>query len=73
MENNASIPILIPLEQEKFWMQIREIIRDEVSKAEKYKRENTSYETPGLTYKPLYKITEVCTFSGSPGPPYTIG
>ena len=54
-------------------MQIREIIRDEVSKAEKYKRENTSYETPGLTYKPLYKITEVCTFSGSPGPPYTIG
>ena len=61
MENNASIPILIPLEQEKFWMQIREIIRDEVSKAEKGKPENTSFETPGLTYKPLYKITEVCT------------
>lgn len=61
MEKNVSVPILFPYEPEEFWAQIRVIVRDEVSKAEKGKQESASYDTSGLTYKPLYKITEVCS------------
>lgn len=61
MEKNVSVPILFPYEPEEFWAQIRVIIRDEVSKVEKGKPESANYETSGLTYKPLYKITEVCS------------
>lgn len=64
MENNATVPILIPLAQEEFWGKMRDIIKEEVSKVEKEKPISGisgGYETPGLTYKPLYKITEVCS------------
>ena len=61
MENNATVPILIPLAQDEFWGKMRDIIKEEVSKVEKEKPISGGYETPGLTYKPLYKITEVCS------------
>lgn len=61
MESNSSVPILFPLDPEKFWEQLRMIIREEVDKAEKKKRPVSSdFETPGLTQKPLYKLGEVC-------------
>jgi excisionase family DNA binding protein len=54
-------PILFPYEPEQFWQSMRQIIREEVSNGEKQKPGTHVYETPGLNYKPLYKITEVCT------------
>jgi excisionase family DNA binding protein len=53
-------PMLFPYEPEQFWQSIRQIVREEVSQAEKHRPIPTVYETPGLTYKPLYKIAEVC-------------
>lgn len=53
-------PMLFPYEPDQFWQIMRTIIREEVKDQEKQKAAATSYETPGLTYKPLYKIAEVC-------------
>ncbi len=53
-------PMLFPYEPEHFWESIRQIIREEVSNAEKKKPFTASFETPGMTYKPLYKMEEVC-------------
>ena len=57
---NLVTPMLFPYEPEQFWNSIREIIREEVNNVEKQRSVVATYETPGLTYKPLYKITEVC-------------
>jgi excisionase family DNA binding protein len=63
MENQSSVPILFPFEPEQFWQQMRILVREEMAK-QKSQMENTAvqFETPGLTYKPLYKIKEVCNF-----------
>ncbi len=53
-------PILFPYDPEQYWQQVRMIIREEVSNLEKEKALPASFETEGLTYKPLYKIAEVC-------------
>lgn len=41
---------------------MRAVIREEIAKTIKEKPPVASYETKGLTYKPLLKITEVCSF-----------
>lgn len=62
MENNTSVPILIPFGPEEFWAQIRVIIQKEVFRNQKEPPPQTSImETPGLTEKPLYKIQEICS------------
>ena len=53
-------PILFPVEPSTFWETIRLIIREEVNNVETKKPVSVSFETPGMTYKPLYKIAEVC-------------
>jgi excisionase family DNA binding protein len=53
--------MLFPYEPEQFWQSMRQIIREEVSNTEKPAPRQPVYETPGLSYKPLYKIAEVCT------------
>ncbi|MDH7462174.1 helix-turn-helix domain-containing protein [Chitinophagaceae bacterium 26-R-25] len=60
--NNGNVvtPMLFPYQPEQFWQSLRQIIREEVVKAEKERPSATTFETPGMTYKPLYKITEVC-------------
>jgi excisionase family DNA binding protein len=58
---NLVTPMLFPYEPEQFWQSIRQIIREEVNNAEKQRPISPTYETPGMTYKPLYKIAEVCT------------
>lgn len=58
---NTVTPILFPCEPEQFWQQIRSIIREEVASKQNQPGAAPLYETPGLTYKPLYKITELCT------------
>ena len=62
MENNTAVPILILLEPQDFWDQIRLIIREEVTKGNKAQASNTNImETHGLTEKPLYKMQEICS------------
>ncbi|MCS3801002.1 helix-turn-helix domain-containing protein [Niastella sp. OAS944] len=64
-ENNANTPVLIPMEQEEFWGQIRLIIREELAKLQKGQvKTTTAIDVPGLTYKPLYKMREVCQLFG---------
>ena len=59
---NAVTPILFPYEPAEFWEHIRQIIHDEVGKIEKKVQAcPVVYETPGMTYKPLYKINELCS------------
>jgi len=58
---NLVTPILFPYDPEHFWQSIRQIVREEVSSVEKQRPVSSTYETPGLTYKPLYKIAEVCS------------
>jgi excisionase family DNA binding protein len=41
---------------------MRAIIREEITKTSKEKPAISLTETPGLTYKPLFKIAEVCSF-----------
>ena len=58
---NAATPILFPYDPVEYWQNVRQIIREEVSKIAKEKPPGSVLETPGLTYKPLLKITELCT------------
>ena len=60
MEKNGSIPILIPLEPEEFWIKIRTIIKEELKNSKSQEQCSISMSTPGLTEKPLYKIQEIC-------------
>lgn len=56
----AQTPMLFPYEPLRFWEQIREIIKEELSKISRTTIPPPDYQTPGMTYKPLYKIGEVC-------------
>ncbi len=58
---NHVTPILFPYEPGQYWQQIRQIIREEVRNIEKERPSTPIYDVPGMTYKPLYKIAEVCT------------
>lgn len=62
MESNRSTPLLFPYEPEQFWEQLRLVKREEMAKTVKEEGPVVTYETNGLTYKPLLKITEVCGF-----------
>jgi excisionase family DNA binding protein len=64
MEGNRSTPILVPMDPELFWEQMRLIIREEISSHQKKLpvNEEQVFQTAGLTYKPLYKMSEVCKF-----------
>lgn len=53
--------MLFPFEPGEFWKQMRQIIKEEVSRVSKETNPETAImQTPGLTQKPLYKISEVC-------------
>jgi hypothetical protein len=63
-ENDANgttmTPILFPYDPGMYWESIRKIIREEINGSERVKQNIPQFETTGLTYKPLYKIAEVC-------------
>ena len=56
----TTAPILFPYDPERFWNHIRQVIREEITTVEKKTIKPISYETAGMTYKPLYKISELC-------------
>jgi excisionase family DNA binding protein len=62
MNNSSITPMLFPYEPEQFWEHMRSIIREEITKTSKEGTAVQTQETQGLTYKPLLKIAEVCTF-----------
>lgn len=54
---NQFTPMLFPYDPCEYWEQIRQIVREEVKSAEKERAVSPlSFETPGLTYKPLFKM-----------------
>lgn len=59
VKNEQVAPMLFPIDPELFWQKLRVLVREEVSQLEQQPR-SPAYETPGLTYKPLFKISEVC-------------
>jgi excisionase family DNA binding protein len=64
MGRNETTPILVPIDPEMFWEQMRLIIREEINNHQRKVpvHEEQLFQTAGLTYKPLYKMTEVCKF-----------
>lgn len=61
MRNERAMPpMLFPFEPDQFWQRVRLIVREELAVKEKAESPKLVYETPGLLYKPVYKITEVC-------------
>jgi excisionase family DNA binding protein len=57
----TGVPMLFPCEPEQFLESIRKIIREEIAKIPKQDHASQQYVIPGMDYKPLYKIAEVCT------------
>lgn len=64
-DNSKNAPVLIPMEPEEFWDQIRLIIRQELTKLENTSSQGkNAVPVQGLTYKPLYKMGELCQLFG---------
>jgi excisionase family DNA binding protein len=53
--------MLFPFKPEQFWQFLRQVIREEVENISMRQTTAASFETAGMTYKPLYKIEELCT------------
>lgn len=60
--NNSTVPILFPYDPNEFWDRIRMIIREEIEKTGDAKVDHDATKVQGMTYKPLLKMAEVCTF-----------
>src|SRR5579875_3576719 len=60
MADIQSTPILLPYNPEDFWQNIRTIMREEVTRLENNESRSAEFQTSGLKYKPLYKMSEVC-------------
>lgn len=56
------LPILIPFEPNQFWEQIRKIIREEIKEFENGPAFTGVRGVPGLKHKPLYKVSDLCSF-----------
>ena len=61
--NVKGTPMLFPMEATVFWKELRAIVREEV-KGNLRGGTAVVFETPGLTYKPLFKMQEVCSLFG---------
>lgn len=57
--NDGSMPVLFAYDPETFWTQIRQIIREELSRMEKERK--PAALPPEFTYKPMYRFKEVCS------------
>lgn len=47
-----------------FWAEMRKIIQEEMARTQKAAASAPLLETPGLTQKPLYRMSEVCRLFG---------
>lgn len=60
MNKKLGTPMLSAYEAKEYWEQLRKIIREEMKATDKDVVAAVTFETPGLNYKPLYKMKEVC-------------
>ncbi|TXJ28348.1 MAG: DNA-binding protein [Chitinophagaceae bacterium] len=58
---SSTPPMLFPISPDQFWQTMRHIIREEISQLTRNNFPDTSYQTPGLQEKPLYKMAELCS------------
>ncbi len=49
------------MDPEVFWKMLRVIVQEELRALQPVKECSVNYETAGLTYKPLFKIAEICS------------
>ena len=59
MENNAAMPMLFPVEPEKFWERMRLIIREEIKSAEIEKPPLVDETEPLLTRKEIAEYLKI--------------
>lgn len=59
MENIKMMPVLFPLETDQFLEMVRLIVKEELERFAS-KQPGVEHKLSGLTYKPLYKMNEVC-------------
>lgn len=59
MENLSSVQMLFSIEPERFVELIRSVVKEELEKFSS-RQISADFKTSGLTYKPLYKMDEVC-------------
>ncbi len=60
MDTN-NIPILLPYEPADYWKRMKELVHEEVKAVLKNKEDLSSIHVNGLTEKPLFKVSELCT------------
>ena len=53
--------ILFPYSPAEYWNKIRFIIREEVGMKEKTSPGSSVADVPAISYKPLFKVSEVCS------------
>ena len=63
MDNWKSTPMLFPIDPDDFLKLVRTVIKEELEKFAS-KQVAASHKVVGLTYKPLYKMDEVCEIFG---------
>ena len=61
-KNKLGLPILIPYEPNQFWEQVRQIIREEIKEFGNNPAVAGVRGIQGLKYKPLYKVSDLCSF-----------
>ncbi len=59
METLKSVPVLFPVEPDQFVQMIRAVVKEELEKFAS-RQVGPEYKIFGMTYKPLYKMDEVC-------------
>jgi predicted DNA-binding transcriptional regulator AlpA len=59
MENNQSVQMLFPVQPEQFLELVRLVVKEELEKFSTRQLPG-NLKVEGLTYKPLYKMDEVC-------------
>lgn len=63
MALDSNTPILVPIQADEFWQQIRSIIREELqaiaAQASQQNKVSKNKETNGFQYKPLYDMKEL--------------
>ena len=59
MENRSAVQMLFSIEPARFVELIRSVVKEELENFSS-RQISTDFKTSGLTYKPLYKMDEVC-------------
>jgi predicted DNA-binding transcriptional regulator AlpA len=59
MESNPAVQMLFPIQPDQFLELVRLVVKEELDKFSS-RQVPDNFKVSGLTYKPLYKMDEVC-------------